>query len=130
MDLKQLQTEHPELFSAVLLQGKTEGLAEGHAAGVKAEQKRALDHVKLGKACGDIETAHKAIESGASVADMQADYLAANMKRSTVETRQQESDGAGESLGAVKKPVAKDAEDEVAAELEKLMGAPDPKASK
>jgi ClpP class serine protease len=132
MDLKTLQTEHPEVYSAVLNQGKTEGHAAGVTEATTTERKRALDHIKLGKAAGDLDTAHKAIETGATVADMQADYLAANMKRGAVETRQQESDAAGAALGGnPPKPAAKDAEDEVAAELNKLMGPPtDPKAGK
>lgn len=135
MNEEQLKAQHPELYSAVFNKGKSEGKTEGHAAGITegatAERKRACDHVKLGKASGDIETAHKAIESGATVADMQADYLAANMKRRDVETRQQESDTAGKAVDGGTPPKAKDAEDEVAAELEKLMGpASEPKASK
>jgi ClpP class serine protease len=124
MDLKTLQTEHPELYSAVFDKGKAEGITQGATEATAAERKRVADHLKLGKASGDIDTAHKAIESGASMADMQADYLAASMKRNAVEVRQGETDAAGKVLdGAAAKPaVGKDEEDMVAAELEKLMG--------
>jgi hypothetical protein len=132
MDLKTLQAEHPELYSAVFDKGKAEGKAEGEKAGTETERKRVADHLKLGKASGDVETAHKAIESGASMADMQADYLAASMKRNSVEARQVETDEAGKVLNGAKTgggtggTGAKTAEEEVAAELEKLMGPPKP----
>lgn len=127
MDPKTLQSEHPETYAAVLNLGKAEGHSAGVAEGISAERKRAADHLKVGEACGDLPSAHKAIASGASLADMQADYLAASMKRGAVNIRQAETDAAGKVLdGAKPAPVAKDAEDEVAAELEKLMGPPKP----
>lgn len=130
MDLKTLQTEHPELYSAVFDKGKTEGKAEGEKLGAETERKRVNGHLKLGKASGDIETAYKAIESGATTADMHDDYLAASMKKSAVDTRQTETDEAGKVLNGAKTgggtggTGAKTAEEEVAAELEKLMGPP------
>ena len=131
MNLKQLQTEHTELYATVLNQGKAEGQTAGFAEGVTAERKRVSDHLKLGTASGDPETAHKAIESGASVSEMTATYLAASMKRGAVDARQQDSDNAGAALGGnPPKPAVKTAEDDVAAELEKLMGPAAPKAGK
>lgn len=123
MDLKTLQTEHPELYSAVFDKGKAEGVTQGATEATTTERKRVTDHLKLGAASGDIETAHKAIESGASMADKQADYLAASMKRGAITTRQQETDASGKVLDGAKPAAAtKDGEDEVAAELLKLMG--------
>lgn len=127
----ELRAQHPEAFTA--LDKKHEeatkaAKADGVTEGTNTERKRALDHIKLGKGCGDLETAHKAIESGASVSDMQADYLAASMKRGAVETRQQETDAAGAAVGGKPPaaPTGKTLEDEVAAELNSALGdAPD-----
>jgi len=126
MTKEELRTQHPELFSAVYEEGKAAGEKAGKEAGEKDERKRVTDHLKLGAASGDLDTAHKAIESGASMADKQADYLAASMKRGAVAVRQEETDAAGAAAdGAKPKPVVtKDEQDEVAAELERLMGPP------
>jgi len=132
MDPKTLQSEHPETYAAVLNLGKAEGHSAGVTEGINAERKRVADHLKVGEACGDLPSAHKAIASGASLADMQADYLAASMKRNAVDTRQVETDAAGKVLNGAKSGSgtggggAKTAEDEVAEELLKLMGPPKP----
>lgn len=130
MDLKTLQTEHSELYSAVLNQGKTEGHKAGVAEGTEAERKRVADHLEAGEACGDMKLANQAITEGKSFSDMQAKYFSASMKRNAVANRQADSDDAGAALDGNKPPVAKDAEDEVAAELEKLMGPADTKGKK
>jgi ClpP class serine protease len=88
MTKDQLKAQHPELYNAMLEEGAT--------AATTAERKRACDHIKLGIASGDIAVAHKAIESGASVADMQADYLAANMRKQAQGARQAETSEAEE----------------------------------
>lgn len=103
MDEKTLQEQHPALYELVLNKGTT------------AERKRCVDHLKLGKACKDYAVAHKAIADGSSVADMQADYLAANMNSTAIGDRQKETDEAGKAAdGAKKDPPSKDAEAEVA----------------
>jgi ClpP class serine protease len=124
MDIQKLKADHPSVYSAVFDLGKAEGeasKADAVASATKAEQKRALDHIKLGKASGDLDTAHKAIETGASVADMQADYLAANMKRREVEARQQETDEADAAVAGGKPVAPKTSKEAVADEVERIM---------
>ena len=130
MDPKTLQSEHPDTYAAVLKLGKDEGHSAGVTEGTSAERKRCADHLKVGEACGDLSSAHKAIASGASLADMQADYLAASMKRNAVDARQVETDEASKVLNGAKTgggtggSGSATAEEEVAAELAKLMGPP------
>ncbi|HKY40795.1 MAG TPA: S49 family peptidase [Polyangiaceae bacterium] len=132
MDAKQLQSEHPDTYAAVLKLGREEGHAAGVKAGTEAEQKRTDDHLTAGEACGDFKLAHKAIKEGKSFTDMQAQYFAANMKRSAMDASQQDSDEAGKAVDGKPPaaPTGATTEDAVAAELNKLMGPPPAKGSK
>lgn len=109
MDLKELQEQHPDAYSAALNMGTT------------AERKRVSDHLKLGAASGDMETAYKAIESGASVSDMTATYLAASMKKGAVADRQAETDAAGAAASGGAPPKAKTQAEQVGDLVEAMM---------
>lgn len=114
MDPKQLQSEHPDTYAAVLKLGRDEGHTAGVTEGTTAERKRCVDHLKLGKSSGDVDMAHKAIADGASVADMTADYLSARMNGNAIATRQEETDAAGAAAdGAKTTPAAKTGAEEV-----------------
>jgi ClpP class serine protease len=70
MDLQTLTTQHPEV------------LAAAKALGAAEERDRAMAHLTLGKASGDLETALAAVESGEGLtALIQAKYQAAAMNR-------------------------------------------------
>jgi hypothetical protein len=125
MTESELRAQHPDLFAA--LDKKSEATAatakaDGLKEGAEQERKRCTDHLKVGAASGDVEAAHKAIASGATLADMQADYLAASMKRNAIAARQEETDTAGAAANGAKATENKSGRDAVADELEKLMG--------
>jgi ClpP class serine protease len=122
MTKDEMKAQHPELFSAVLEDGKK--------AGTESERKRVLDHLELGEASGDLKIARKAIETGATVADTQASYLAAHMRRDEQGKRQQDSEAAGEALAGASRPDPKSdgGREAVANEVERLMGGPVDKA--
>ena len=82
MDLETLRAAHPEVYRAAVDQGS------------QAERKRCADHIKLGREAGALDVAHEAIASGESLADRQADYLAAAINRADVE-RSRAADLAG-----------------------------------
>jgi ClpP class serine protease len=120
----ELRAQHPELFAA--LDKKNEeavksGKADGIKEGAEQERKRCTDHLKVGTSSGDIEAAHKAIGSGASLNDMHADYMAAALKRNAIADRQEETDAAGAAANGAKPKENKSGRDAVADELDKLM---------
>ena len=82
MDLETLQAAHPEAYRAAVDHGR------------QIERKRCTDHIKLGKEASALDVAHEAIASGESLADRQADYLAAAINRADVE-RSRAADLAG-----------------------------------
>lgn len=101
MDLETFKAEHPELFRAAVAQGLETGRQE--------ERKRCADHLKLGESAGALDVAHKAIASGASLADCQADYMAASLNRGDIQAMRdgdaqvaKAADGASGSAAAAK----------------------------
>jgi ClpP class serine protease len=98
----ELQTNHPEIYAAIV--------AEGHATGVTAgetkERKRVSALLKLGKSSGSMETAEKAIASGASPQDDEvfSEFQAASMNRRDQKARQQDSDDADAATVNADKP--------------------------
>jgi len=81
MDVKQFQAEHPEAY------------AQAVEAGVTKERDRVVAHLTLGAQSGATETATNAIKNGDELtAALQAEYMAAAMKSSAVETAQTETD--------------------------------------
>jgi ClpP class serine protease len=83
MDLKTLQSQHPETFSAAVLQGVTE------------ERDRVAAHLVMGQSSGDMVTATAAIKDGSGMtATLQATYMTAGMNRSDVNGRQEDDAGA------------------------------------
>jgi ATP-dependent protease ClpP protease subunit len=82
MNLSQLRAEHPELF------------AEAVAVGVNQERERVTAHLTMGEASGDMALAVTSINNGAEMsAAINAKYMAAHMKRSELNNRQDENVG-------------------------------------
>jgi len=79
MDLKELQSQHPETFAAAVQQGVTE------------ERDRVTAHLVMGESSGDTKTASASIKNGANMtATLQATYMTAGMNRGDIEARQRE----------------------------------------
>lgn len=97
MTLAELKAQFPEVFQAAVSEG------------VEQERKRAADHLKVGKASGAMDVAIKAISEGTPFADLQADYMAANMRRKETEDRQDDADGTNAVIDGADKS-AKDKE--------------------
>lgn len=117
MDKQELKEQHPDLYAAVLEEGRGAGLKEGHEAGVAAERKRVLAHLKLADTTGADKVARDAIESGASTLDeaVFAEYQAASFKRNAIRDRQQETDSSARAVeGASSTDEGKDLGDQVA----------------
>lgn len=96
MNKQELKDKHPEVYAAIVAEGR----AEGVTAGEKTERDRCVAHLTMGEASGDMKTATEAIKSGEGMtATVQAKYMSAGMKRSAVSDRQAESDAAGAAVG-------------------------------
>lgn len=101
MNKKELQEKHPEVFAAIMADGRAEGVKAGEAA----ERDRCVAHLTMGEASGDMKTATEAIKSGEGMsATVQAKYMAAGMNRAKQSDRQSDSDAAGQALGEPKTP--------------------------
>jgi ClpP class serine protease len=98
MTSNELKAQHPELYATVLEEGRKTGFAAGREDGVTAERKRVKAHLHLGSKCAAMDIALKAIDSGASTLDeeVHAAYLEAGINNRDRQTRQSESDAAGE----------------------------------
>lgn len=115
MTEEELLAQFPAVHASLIIKGAAQGQA--------SERKRVLAHLKLAKSTGANEVAQKAIESGASTLDedVHADYMSASMNRRAQAERQEDSDGANNTLGAAsKKPetAVTDDGDKVAAALQ------------
>lgn len=89
MDLVTLEREHPETYAAAV------------AVGVSQERDRVNAHLTMARATGAHETATQAIEAGEGMtATLQAQYLAAGLKRKEVDDRQADEAGAEGADGA------------------------------
>jgi hypothetical protein len=90
MDLKTLQSQHPETFSAAVQQGVTE------------ERDRVTSHLIAGELSGDTKTASASIKDGSIMTmTLQTQYMMATANRSDVNGRQQDDAGAnaGDNAG-------------------------------
>lgn len=120
MDLQTLKAQHPDVYQGAV--------AEGREQGQEIERKRVRAHLTLADSSGAIEVAHKAIREGVSSADeeVQAAYLAHRMNASAQVQRTQEADAIGKAIdkAATPDPKAGCFEDQVLAELDKLIPAP------
>ncbi len=77
MDLKTLQAQHPDVYTAAGQQG------------VDQERVRVTAHLTMGEASGDNKTAFAAIKDGSEMtATLQATYMTAGMNRNDVANRQ------------------------------------------
>lgn len=92
MDLQTLKSEHPDLFAAVLKQGRDEGYAEGLKEGEAQERKRVAGHLELAEATGGMKIALDAIKSGALVNDQElmGKYIGAGLNRKEQRERAEE----------------------------------------
>jgi len=110
MTISELREEHPGL------------LAEAVELGVNQERERVVAHLTMGEAAGDMELATASIKDGAEMsATVNANYLAASMKRTEFNNR------AGENVPEMNTPAGGDATagDAMAAEVAKLLGVED-----
>lgn len=88
MDLKTLKAQHPELCEALVAEGS------------RTERDRVIAHVTMGEKSGAMAVAIKAIKEGEGMTlTLQAEYMTAAMDRRDIQTRQGESDAAGDALG-------------------------------
>lgn len=77
MDLKTLQVNHPDVYTAAVKNG------------IDQERDRVTAHLTMGEASGDTKTAYCAIKDGSSMtATLQATYMTAGMNRSDIVKRQ------------------------------------------
>lgn len=84
MDLKTLQTEHPDVY------------AEAVEIGAKEERERVNAHLKMGEACGDMEIAHNAIKAGDGMGPaLMAEYGAATIRHTAIQNREEDNSDAG-----------------------------------
>lgn len=112
LDLKTLRAQHPDLYEAAVQDGVTK------------ERDRVCAHLKMGTASGDLKTAHEAIEAGTEMTQtVMAAYMAAGMNRSERDTRQEETDKAGEAVDNVETPeTTQDLGDQVVALIKQQGG--------
>lgn len=91
MNKEELKAQHPELYAAVLEEGRADGKA--------SELKRVKAHLKMGKAAEALDVAVAAIESGASVQDDEvfASYQEAALKRRNRDDRQKDEEEVAEA---------------------------------
>ena len=105
MDLKELKANHSELYSTIF------------QAGVKAERDRVEAHLQLADSSGDLDTAKEAIKAGDGITDkVQAAHLSAQIKRQSIQLREQEAPQAVET----ETQVELSAKDEINKELATL----------
>jgi ClpP class serine protease len=84
MKLEDLKVENPGLYQEVF--------ALGVAAGSKEERDRVCAHLMLADGSGNVEAAHKAIQSGEGITEMvKAEHMAAAMKRNMLEARKEDN---------------------------------------
>lgn len=97
MTLAELRAQHPDIFAAAVQEGVTQ------------ERERVQAHLTMAEASGAMPTAIAAINSGEGLTvKVQAEYLAAGMKRSTLGARTEETQAATTEVegGAVTTPAA------------------------
>jgi len=120
MTKEELRAQHPELYTAVLMEGEKAGTEKGYAAGVaegkeegrklgleegaKEERERVEAHLEMGKSCGAMDMALEHISSGVSLMNQKvyAGYTAAAVNKRDSDLRQADSDKAGEAVNGAK----------------------------
>jgi len=89
MDLNELKTAHPEVYAAAVNEG------------VAKERDRVGAHLTLGTQSGAMETAVNAVKGGSELtATLQAEYMAASMKKNANDTRGDDNADTGAVDGA------------------------------
>ena len=89
MDLNELKTAHPEVYAAAVNEG------------VAKERDRVGAHLTLGTQSGAMETAVNAVKDGSELtATLQAEYMAASMKKNANDTRGDDNADTGAVDGA------------------------------
>lgn len=131
MNKEQLKAAHPELFAAVLEDGRVEGRTEGQTK----ERKRVSAHLKLGETTGAMKIATDYIVAGASVLDeeVHAAYMSAGLSQRDRVSRQADSDAAGAAADGAKTVASGGAivaEDQGDAVTDLMFGKSDVKGSK
>ena len=88
MDLNELRTQHPDVYTAAMELGATQ------------ERDRVTAHLTMGEASGDTKTAFAAIKDGSEMtATLLATYSAASMRRNDIAARDDDDDNAGDNAG-------------------------------
>ena len=87
MDLQKLRAEHPEVY------------AQAVQIGTEQERERVEAHLILGKQCGAMDVAVKAIEEGTALTPkLQAQYMAAGMNKSDTDKADADDVDTGKTL--------------------------------
>ncbi len=108
MDTDTLKTAHPAAYASVF------------ESGVAKERDRAVAHLKMGEASGDVKTAYEAIRKGSAMTDsLYATYMAASMNRRDIDARNSDGEKASAGDGT---PLAKSPEEEVVKLVEEKLG--------
>lgn len=111
MNLEELRSQHPELYSQAV------------QVGVDQERDRVCAHLTMGEKSGDTKTAFAAIRDGSMMTQtLMATYMAAGMNRSDRETRQAETDQAGAVVDNAPEGGDESLAAQVAARLEERLG--------
>jgi ClpP class serine protease len=123
MDEKQLQAEHPALYSAVFNKGKAEGKTEAEtaAAAALAEEKDRIEaHLVMGETTGDMKLAVESIRKGDKMTQtLSAKYMVAGMSMRALSARADDDKAAAVATdGAAGGKPAKTLRDQIADEIE------------
>lgn len=93
MDLNTLKAQHADVYQAAADEGRKDG--------VQKERDRVTAHLTMGEASGDMKTAMASISDGSEMtAALNATYMAAGMRRTDVNNRQDDDNNGGDGANA------------------------------
>ena len=105
MDLKELKAQHPDVYAAVLAEGKEQGVIQ--------ERDRVTAHLTYGSGMNAMDIAVEAIKEGKEVtAAIQAEYNVAGLAKKDVENTQTDEEVTAEALAAVEAEAKADGAEE------------------
>lgn len=120
MDLEKLKAEHPDLYAQVLEQGKAEASATAIKEGAAAERQRIKD-IQAMAMPGHDDLVAKAIDDGMSAEQLAVAMVKAEKQKGTDYIAQRAADA--QDLNGIPSATPPSREDEVDAEVEKLVAA-------
>lgn len=123
MTKEELKAQHPDLYAAVLNEGKELGAKAAEETTLKAERDRVESFLIAGEGSGDMKTALEAIRAGTQMTGaLQTKFLFAGRNKGDVDARQAESDAANKALEGSPEAASQDIETQTAALVEKRFG--------